>query len=210
MARFGEIGKQYSDDAGDPLIGGKLYFYESGTTTLKQTYSDVNLSIENSNPVILSAAGRQPNIFFNGSARVTLTTSLGQQIETRDPEGGSFDEGVFSPWNSLTIYNKNDIVIASNGLFYVSIINGSQGNDPLTDILNWTQIKFIRVWNSSEIYTTSQIVQGSDGFLYRSLTTNNVGNDPIADITNWDDATKAASLPPVIRSSAKTYAYRSL
>jgi hypothetical protein len=35
MARFGSIGKQYFDDSGNPLISGKLYFYEPGTTTPK-------------------------------------------------------------------------------------------------------------------------------------------------------------------------------
>ena len=45
MARFGSLDAQYFDDAGDPLISGKVYFYETGTTTLKTTYSDVNLTI---------------------------------------------------------------------------------------------------------------------------------------------------------------------
>ena len=80
MARFGSIGKQYFDNSGYPLISGKLYFYESGTSTPKTTYADVNQSIPNTNPVILSAAGRQPNIFFNGSAKVVLTDSNTVQI----------------------------------------------------------------------------------------------------------------------------------
>ena len=44
MARFGDF-DQYLDNAGDPLSNGKLYFYESGTTTPKTTYSDINNSI---------------------------------------------------------------------------------------------------------------------------------------------------------------------
>ena len=52
MARFGDF-DQYLDNAGDPLAEGKLYFYESGTTTPKTTYSDVNNSIPNTNPVYL-------------------------------------------------------------------------------------------------------------------------------------------------------------
>ena len=40
MARFGSLDTQYFNDAGDPLVNGKIYFYESGTTTLKNTYAD--------------------------------------------------------------------------------------------------------------------------------------------------------------------------
>jgi len=208
MARFGEIGKQYFDDAGDPLVSGNLYFYESGTTTLKDTYADVNVSILNANPVILTAAGRQPNVFFSGSARVILTKSDDTQIEVRDPEGGEFQEGVFSSWNVLTIYNSPDIVTGSDGSFYISITNGNNGNDPTSDSINWTQIRFIRVWNTNETYSTGQIAQGGNGYLYRSLTDSNTANNPASDTTNWGGATKAADLPPVVRSAAKTFAYR--
>jgi len=45
MARFGEINAQYFDDAGDPLGSGKLYFYDSGTTTPKVTYADINFTV---------------------------------------------------------------------------------------------------------------------------------------------------------------------
>ena len=45
----------------NPLISGKLFFFESGTNTDIDTFSDVALAITNTNPVILTAAGRQPN-----------------------------------------------------------------------------------------------------------------------------------------------------
>ncbi len=87
MARFRSIGIQYLDGAGDPLIDGKLFFFESGTTTPKDTFADINETILNTNPVILSGEGRQPNIFFTGSARGILTDSDDVQIEERDPIG---------------------------------------------------------------------------------------------------------------------------
>ena len=52
MSRFGNLADQYFDDAGDPLVNGKITFYETNTTTLKTTYADINLSIANSNPVL--------------------------------------------------------------------------------------------------------------------------------------------------------------
>jgi len=186
MARFGEIGKQYFDDAGDPLILGKLYFYESGTTTDKDTFADVNLSITNTNPVILTAAGRQPNVFFNGSARVILTKNDDTQIEVRDPEGGETGSGQFETWNALTIFNEGDIVIASNARYYRSFTDNNQGNDPTTTPTEWEEVEFLKIWNVSVTYDLNATVKGSDGLFYRSLVGSNIGNDPTLDAgANW-------------------------
>lgn len=212
MARFGEIGKQYFDDAGDPLILGTLEFFESGSTTAKDTFRDVSLSLLNTNPVILTASGRQPNIFFNGSARVVLRDSVGQQIEEKDPEGGEAEEGVFSPWNALTIYNVPDIVIGSDVRFYVAIVDGSQNKDPTVSPTDWTQIRFIRVYNTNETYSIGQIVGGSDSFLYASVTDNNTGNDPVTDTINWKPAVKVDDvvIPAVVLSATAVFAYQNL
>ena len=169
MARFGNLNDQYHDDAGDPLIDGKIFFFEPGTNTDKDTFADVNLSIPNTNPLILSGAGRQGNVFFNGAARAILTDKDEVQIRVMDPVGGEATEGVFSPWNPVTIYNVPNIVIGSDGLFYVSITNGNQDNDPTTDLVNWTNIRFISTWNPNQNYPLLAIVEGSDGFLYRAV-----------------------------------------
>ncbi len=57
-----------------PLAGGKMYFYVSGSTLVaKDTYSNNGLTIPNTNPVILSASGVLPNVFLSGPYRVILT-----------------------------------------------------------------------------------------------------------------------------------------
>lgn len=45
------------DDAGAPLVGGKLYTYVAGTTTPTPTWADSALTVPNTNPVILNARG---------------------------------------------------------------------------------------------------------------------------------------------------------
>jgi len=85
MSRLNTVGVQYFDDNGDPLGGGKLNFYETSTTTRKNTYSDYAETTANANPVVLTAAGRQPDVFYTGSARIVLTDSNDVQIEVRDP-----------------------------------------------------------------------------------------------------------------------------
>ena len=47
------------DSNGDPVSGGLLYVYDAGTSTPATTYSDVNLTIANANPVVLNSAGRE-------------------------------------------------------------------------------------------------------------------------------------------------------
>ena len=85
MGRLNTIGVQYFDDNGDPLISGKLNFYVTSTATPMTTYSDSAESVANANPVVLTAAGRQPDIFYTGSAKIILTDADDVQIEVRDP-----------------------------------------------------------------------------------------------------------------------------
>jgi len=191
MARFINPIPQMGNDSLEPLISGKLYFFESGSATLKDIFSDINESIALANPVILSGAGRVPNIFFSGSARVKLTDSDDVQIYDVDPVGGEGAEGNFSDYNSVTIYSTSDIV-RSAGLFYISITNANQGNIPASSALNWSQIKFIGVYNANETYGVDDIAQGSDGLLYSSKTAANTGNNPVTDLVNWGPASKSS------------------
>lgn len=64
-------GQQFFDDNGNPLSNGKVYTYISGTSTLKATYEDRELTILNTNPVILDAAGRC-KMFGTGVLRVVV------------------------------------------------------------------------------------------------------------------------------------------
>jgi hypothetical protein len=49
---------QALDDDGDPLPGALLFSYAAGTSTKQATYSDVDLTTPNTNPIVLDAAGR--------------------------------------------------------------------------------------------------------------------------------------------------------
>lgn len=77
---------QWFDNNGDPLNAGTLTFYQAGTSTLLDTYSDVALATPNSNPLTLDSAGRSATaIFFSAASyKVVLKTSAGVTIATRD------------------------------------------------------------------------------------------------------------------------------
>jgi hypothetical protein len=78
---------QFVDSSGRPYAGGSLTFYQSGTTTPLATYSDANLSVANTNPVVLNSAGWPDTAIFlqNLPYKVVLKDSDGNQIWTRDP-----------------------------------------------------------------------------------------------------------------------------
>ena len=66
--------------------GYQLHFYESGTSTPQDTFSDDALTIENANPVIADAEGRFDDIFLsNLPYKVRLSDEDGVEIWTADP-----------------------------------------------------------------------------------------------------------------------------
>jgi hypothetical protein len=49
---------QFSDAEGVPVASGKLYAFVAGTTTPQATYTDVDLTLAHSHPIVLNAAGQ--------------------------------------------------------------------------------------------------------------------------------------------------------
>jgi len=207
MARFNSPNIQYFDNSGAILDGGKLEFLATGTSTQLDTFKDVNLSIENTNPVILDAAGRTGNIFLKAQAyKVTLSDKNDVLIFESDPISGDITEGNFSPWNSLTIYNTPDFVVGPDSLYYQSITENNQGNQP-PSVSNWMEIQFVSVWNPNFTFGLGQIAQGSDTLLYSSTIATNLGNDPTTDTINWQPAS-AGTVPDAVLAAGFIFANR--
>jgi len=66
-------------DTGAVNSGGKIYFYEAGTTTLKDTYSDAEATAANANPVVLDTRG-EAAIYGRGAYKIVEKTSADVQI----------------------------------------------------------------------------------------------------------------------------------
>ena len=185
--RFSNPAPQHFDSPNVPMAGGKLTFFQVGSTTiLKDTFSDNGLAVANANPVILSASGLEPNIFLNGSYRVTLQNSEGVQRWDRDNVNVGATGEPFSLWVSTIQYGSggSNIVTASNGLYYVSIQDPNIANDPTTSPAFWSEVRFTRIFNTNESYTVNRIVEASDGNLYTAQVAQS-GNDPTTDSINW-------------------------
>jgi len=91
------------DTTGIVTPGALLNFYISGTSTRKDTYTNIGLTIPNSNPVQANGAGLFPSIFLAGAAyKVVLTTADGDEIWTADPVYGIGVESASEGFNFTT------------------------------------------------------------------------------------------------------------
>lgn len=73
-------GKQsYATSTGAPLVGGKIFTYDSGTLNPRTTWQDAGQIATNANPVILDARG-EATIFWSGAYRVIVQDSLGNIV----------------------------------------------------------------------------------------------------------------------------------
>lgn len=114
------------DSDGAPLVGGLLYFYESGTATPLDTFADDTLSTPNTNPVVADERGFFPPIFLQqASYKVVLKASDDTEIWTQDP---------VSPYIATSPTNPTQTVVAFT-------VDGNQ-SVPLTGVAGDLYIPF--------------------------------------------------------------------
>jgi hypothetical protein len=116
-----------------PSSGAKLFFYATGTSTFKSTFTDATGSTANTNPVIANANGVFPAIFLDGIFNVALKDASDVQIWTEDPYQSSVSSSfVFSTVAAMTTATPLAIdgstVVFTSGMF-VSIVDYATGNN---------------------------------------------------------------------------------
>jgi hypothetical protein len=121
--------RQYYQDAnGNPLAGGKVYTYQSGTTTLQPTYVDSAGVTANANPVILDA---------NGSANIWFDVSLSYKTVVKDSNDVTIftTDGVIglSTNNSVATASLQDGAVTTPKLADASVTNAKLASDAVTD-----------------------------------------------------------------------------
>lgn len=88
MARYFTPFAQAFDTSGNTIAGAKLYFYEQGTTTPQDTFTDDTLTTPNTNPVIADGGGFFPDIFLQLTTyTVDYTDADDVTIKTADIDG---------------------------------------------------------------------------------------------------------------------------
>jgi len=104
------------DGNGDPLTGGKLYTYDAGTTTPKDTYTDSTEAIAHSNPVILNSTGYAGSdatplgVWLGaGGYKFVLKTSADVTLWTIDNVGGE----ISSAFGGQSYDNNTNLSVTS-------------------------------------------------------------------------------------------------
>lgn len=97
---------QFFDINGEPLVGGKVYTYEAGTTTPLTSYTDSTGSYANPNPVILNARG-EASIWLGANIyKFKLTDANDVEIWTVDY--------ISAPISGVSPSLSGNVVIDSN------------------------------------------------------------------------------------------------
>jgi len=83
------------DSNANPLGGGSLEFYATGTSTPKTVYSDNGLVTPAANPYTLDSAGRHGDIFLESADyKVIVKDSAGAVVKTMDPVHGAATDAI--------------------------------------------------------------------------------------------------------------------
>lgn len=105
-------GQQFFDNNGIPNAGGLIYTYQAGSSTLLTTYTTVNGTIPNTNPIVLDAYGRTPSeiwmqtgysykFIIQTANAVTLQTldNLYPILQSAPTVSASFTAGMIIIWS---------------------------------------------------------------------------------------------------------------
>jgi hypothetical protein len=156
--------QQFFDNDGNPLSEGTVTTYVPNTSTLKTTYQDADGNVQNTNPIVLDAAGRAI-IFGTGAYRQLVKDALGNIIWDKTTYvagsgGGSSPSqtgdgdlvGTIKPWAGLTAPNQyvfaygQELNRADYPELYTAItqtvnVNCTATSNTLTGIADTTQIR---------------------------------------------------------------------
>jgi hypothetical protein len=116
---------QFLDNNGDPIAGGHVHTYESGTTTNLATYSDSS-GTSNANPVVLDSAGRAVIYLADDSYRFQLHDSSDVSV---------WDQDNITATHSITATSFSSITVTGTGLDSIDTAGGIQvdGNQVISN-----------------------------------------------------------------------------
>lgn len=129
------------DASGNPVSGGKAYFYATGTLTPATVYADSARSTPLSNPVVADGGGLLPNIYLGTSTyRIVFTTAADVTIRDVDPFSPAGDSAADISYlaagtgaSARDVSNKlSDIASAFDYIpstYHTAILNGSTTQD---------------------------------------------------------------------------------
>ena len=111
-----------------PEDGAKLFFFDTGTSNPKNTFSDKAGTTPNTNPVIANANGVFSDIFTDGNYKVRLTDKNDVQIWEADPVNAvATDNSVVKSFPTLALAVSNINLVDGDALNIIERTTGNGG-----------------------------------------------------------------------------------
>ena len=104
-----QIRARFTSKLGIPLSGCKVYTYEPNSNIPKTTWIDIDKTVENTNPILLDAAG-EADIFLDGLYQIVVKDRFGftvYDVEKIGYEQPIFNDGLLLTWSGRTQADKN-------------------------------------------------------------------------------------------------------
>lgn len=111
-------GEQQFDNSGNPLNGGKFYFYDAGTSSARTVYQDDGAATPWTQPIELDANGRLTASIYipTGDFKEKLTTSADVEIYTEDniPGAVTIPSSTYASPDTPVISKTSDYTITAS------------------------------------------------------------------------------------------------
>lgn len=118
-----QIRAKFTNKLGIPLSGCKVYTYEPNSDIPKTTWLDTDKTVENTNPILLDAAG-EADIFLDGLYRVVVKDRFGFVVYDVEKTGAHTDASLVVDGNETqhqinnslirTVKTTNDLLLIQN------------------------------------------------------------------------------------------------
>lgn len=97
-----QIRAKFTNKLGIPLSGCKVYTYEPNSDIPKTTWLDTDKTVENTNPILLDAAG-EADIFLDGLYRVVVKDQFGFAVYDVEKTGGH------AQWDASSVVDASEL-----------------------------------------------------------------------------------------------------
>jgi hypothetical protein len=190
---------QFFGNDGKPLVGGKLYTYEAGTTTPLVTYTNYLGTTPNSNPVILDSRGEASVWLGNGTRyKFVLKDANNVEIWTQDylvAGVGADGAGAYGTW-PISISGNAATATSVSGGYVQSITAGTNitiGGTATNPVINAASaggtVTSVSGAGQYGFSLTGGPITGSGTLTVTPPTPSTSGNVLMSDGTNWTSQT---------------------
>ncbi len=120
-------GYQFFDGNGMPIALGQLFYYQAGTTSAQDTYSDSGGTVTNTNPIVLDASGRlQVDVYLGSAADYKEILTFSGATVSPWPDDNILRAGQ-ADWNATSgpslILNKPALAAVATSGSYTDLSN---------------------------------------------------------------------------------------